>query len=426
MIIYPEASYPITFRAEDAKRLGNHLKNHDSVVLIGMKRVGINNFLRFFLHHPEIQKTYINNGLPHVFIPVDLNDLVEREVFPFWTLVLKRCVDVIERLNLPEKEKQKARKLFSESIQLKDLFFTIDSVQKVLNIIVDGNYYPTLFLIRFDRLQQAFTQEFFHNLQGVKDATHRTMSYVFTSYRPLQELRPDVFQKSAMTVFSQDMYIRPANDDDMKIVLETFLTRYSLSIPEETKTDIRSLSCGHVQYLHIAVLKLSEMKEIPAKKAALITALTKTEELAFQSEELFESLTSKEQALLSDYRTNKVKPGTEWKYLLESGMVQKDGTLFSPFFEQYMEKIRTPKNGISPDFTKKEHLLFSYLEKHEGQLCERDDIIAAVWPEYEETGVSDWAIDRLIARVRAKLKEQASVYEIVTVITRGYKLMRKI
>src|SRR5471030_673627 len=90
MIVYPEASYPMTFREDDAKALGTYLKHHDSVVMIGMKRVGINNFLRFFLHHHDVPKTYINNGIPHVFIPVDLNDLVEREIFPFWTLVLKR------------------------------------------------------------------------------------------------------------------------------------------------------------------------------------------------------------------------------------------------------------------------------------------------------------------------------------------------
>jgi DNA-binding response OmpR family regulator len=46
-----------------------------------------------------------------------------------------------------------------------------------------------------------------------------------------------------------------------------------------------------------------------------------------------------------------------------------------------------------------------------------------VWPEYEEFGVSDWTIDRLIARLRAKLKQQQSTYTIVTVKTRGYKLV---
>ena len=76
-----------------------------------------------------------------------------------------------------------------------------------------------------------------------------------------------------------------------------------------------------------------------------------------------------------------------------------------------------------PDFTKKEDTLFNYLKRHLNELCERDDIISAVWPEQEELGVSDWAIDRLVARVRSKLKSQNSPYHIQTIVTRGYKLV---
>jgi len=47
-----------------------------------------------------------------------------------------------------------------------------------------------------------------------------------------------------------------------------------------------------------------------------------------------------------------------------------------------------------------------------------------VWPEVEGLGVSDWAIDRLVARVRSKLKKQKSKVRIVTVKTRGYKLIK--
>ena len=78
-----EASYPIEFRAGDARKVGRSLAHHDSVVLIGAKRVGISNFLRFFLYHEAIASTYIKNSTPHVFVTVDLNDLVERNIVPF-------------------------------------------------------------------------------------------------------------------------------------------------------------------------------------------------------------------------------------------------------------------------------------------------------------------------------------------------------
>src|SRR3989344_7716438 len=57
-----EAGYPIAFRTSEAEQLGQHLSHHHSVVLIGMKRVGISNFLRFFLNHEAIAEAYIRNG----------------------------------------------------------------------------------------------------------------------------------------------------------------------------------------------------------------------------------------------------------------------------------------------------------------------------------------------------------------------------
>src|SRR3989304_1003680 len=107
-----EAGYLIGFRKKEAQELGGHLARHHSVVLIGMKRVGISNFLRFFLYHDQITKTYIKNGSEPLFVHVDLNDLIERNLSAFWTLLLTRLVDSVQRSALPEAEKRRCRRLF--------------------------------------------------------------------------------------------------------------------------------------------------------------------------------------------------------------------------------------------------------------------------------------------------------------------------
>src|SRR3989344_1885549 len=160
-----EAHYPVTFREADARLLGEHIRHHNSVVIVGIKRVGISNFLRFFLHQEQVNQTYIKTDELILFITVDLNDLVEREIYPFWVLLLKRLVDAVDRSNVTDNVKKEARKLFTESIQLKDLFFTMDSVQKVLEQLVATGRHPVIFLIRFDRLKEVITQEFYGNLQ---------------------------------------------------------------------------------------------------------------------------------------------------------------------------------------------------------------------------------------------------------------------
>ncbi|MEK7129653.1 MAG: helix-turn-helix domain-containing protein [Patescibacteria group bacterium] len=425
-----EATYPIDFRAEDARRLGEALAHHDSVVAIGMKRVGISNFLRFFLNHDAIEKTYIKNGVPHVFVLVDLNDLVERDIPPFWTLLLTRLVDTVQRTDLAETVKRECRRLFVQSIQLKDQFFTLDSVQKVLAHFLSSGLYPTIFLVRFDRLADAATAEFFNNLQGLKEAAHQKLSYVFTSYRPLYDLAPQVFSKSFLSVFSRDLYLAPAIPRDMKVILETLKERYHTTFKESLSDALIDVSGGHVQYLHLAILRLTHETSLPKDQKELVALLSSDEQMQLSSEELFESLTKAEkEALLTINRGEMVDENLRQTaaYLWNTGMVTNMGgrsVIFSPLFAGYLGKVTTAVAG-NGEFTKKEHLLFTFLKAHEGQLCEREAIIEAVWPENKEFGVSDWAIDRLVARVRGKLKHQGNTYEIITVKTRGYKLISK-
>ena len=424
-----ESGYPIGFRKKEAQELGGHLAHHHSVVLVGMKRVGISNFLRFFLYHDEIVKTYIKNGTNHLFVHVDLNDLIERNLSAFWTLLLTRLVDSVQRSTLAESEKRNCRRLFVQSIQLKDHFFTVDSVRKVLEALVNGGLYPTLFLLRFDRLADVVTHEFFANLLGLHEAMKRKLSYVFTSHRPLGDLASDVFGKTSLSVFSRDMYLPTAGAEDMKIILQTLEEQYGAMFDDKTRGALITLSGGYVQYLQLAVIRLHEEKSTPKSSDGLIALLSGDEQIALQSEELFESLTKREkEILLTIVQGNAltVMERTQGTYLWNTGMLVGEGKaikIFSPLLAAYVGSL-SGRNQAGREFTRKEHLLFTFLRAHEEQLCERDAIIEAVWPEHQDLGVSDWAIDRLVARLRSKLKTQRNPYQIVTVVTRGYKLTK--
>jgi len=423
-----EASYPISFRHEEAKKLGEYIKQRQSVSLVGMKRVGISNFLRFFLNHKEIVTTYISTDQKHLFIPVDLNDLIEREIYPFWTLVLKRIVDASEASTLSDESKKKINALFLTSIQSQDLFLLIDSIRRALSLIAENDIFPTLFFLRFDRLKDAFNPSFFDNLEGLRDATHERASYVFTSFRSLDSLFPDV--KNRLTVFAQVMAVRPANDEDMDIIYDSYKKRYNFELSSELEKALFRVVNGNVQYLQLALIILNEKKEQKiSSKQKLLEVLLNDERITLESEELWESLTKEEkQVLLPVAKGQGVHSDEKAKamYLWDTGFIwegEKSPTVFSPLLEHYLlSKDKEDKKPQLVDLTRKEHLLFRLLESQVGEICEREKIIEVVWPEYQEFGVSDWAIDRLVARVRVKLRQQNSPYEIVTVRTRGYKL----
>jgi DNA-binding winged helix-turn-helix (wHTH) protein len=77
--------------------------------------------------------------------------------------------------------------------------------------------------------------------------------------------------------------------------------------------------------------------------------------------------------------------------------------------------------------TAKENLLLSFLLAHEGEVCEKDELVKAVWPEdvIYEKGVRDDSLAQLVRRLRVKVEPDPNEPQYIhTVPGRGYLLRR--
>ena len=85
--------------------------------------------------------------------------------------------------------------------------------------------------------------------------------------------------------------------------------------------------------------------------------------------------------------------------------------------------VRVDRHAIT--LAPKEFTLLVYLYQHNGEVCSKDDIGNAVWPEYQE-GVYDYQIENLVRRLRAKLEpDPTNPLLLLTVRGRGYKLITR-
>ena len=424
-----EADFPISFRKDDAEKLGALLKNRRSAVLIGIKRVGISGFVRFFIYNKDIVKTYVKED-NHFFVYVDLSDLVEREIFPFWILTFKRLADSVEESDLDKKIKKQISTYFLDSIQTQDLFLRFDYLRKSLKLLSDAGIKTTIFFLRFDRLKDAATPELFDNLQGLLDHSNRRLMYVFTSFRNFDELFPSIFKKHELSYFADSVYIKPAKKEDSKIILDFNKRQKDVQISKEMEENLMDLVDGYSQYIQFSIISIHESKNQIQNAQELKEMLINDERINFQSEEIWESLTDLEKNILIKALDN-VKLNKEDRengaYLIKTGFINEETQqIFSPIFANFVKHKRAEmkKDTVMTELSKKEYLLLSFLESKANEICEREAIIEAVWPEAAAIGVSDWAIDRLVARLRSKLKNQNKKYEIVTIKTRGYKLIK--
>ena len=84
--------------------------------------------------------------------------------------------------------------------------------------------------------------------------------------------------------------------------------------------------------------------------------------------------------------------------------------------------VRVNRKAVS--LSPKEYLLLMYLYERRGQVCSKDDIGHAVWPEYVAGGIFDYQIENLVRRLRTRIElDPATPQLLFTVRGLGYKLM---
>lgn len=84
--------------------------------------------------------------------------------------------------------------------------------------------------------------------------------------------------------------------------------------------------------------------------------------------------------------------------------------------------IRVNRKAVS--LSPKEYLLLVFLYEHRGQVCSKDEIGHAVWPEYQSGDIFDYQIENLVRRLRTRIElDPANPQLLLTVRGLGYKLM---
>jgi energy-coupling factor transporter ATP-binding protein EcfA2 len=87
-----------------------------------------------------------------------------------------------------------------------------------------------------------------------------------------------------------------------------------------------------------------------------------------------------------------------------------------------------PVEMDTSSLTAKEHALLNYLIEHPNVVCEKDDLIRAVWLEDEifEYGIRDESLAQLVRRLRKKIEpDPSSPRYIQTVPGRGYRFVER-
>jgi DNA-binding response OmpR family regulator len=89
-----------------------------------------------------------------------------------------------------------------------------------------------------------------------------------------------------------------------------------------------------------------------------------------------------------------------------------------------LELAASPQGFDTSQLTEKEFLLLEYLQTHPDEVCGKDALVQAVWPEdvIYERGIRDDSLAQLVRRLRVKIESDPSAPRYIqTVPGRGYR-----
>jgi len=234
--------------------------------------------------------------------------------------------------------------------------------------------------------------------------------------------------------FSNVNYYSLYDQKDAYAFIKYLENKWNLNIKGEVKEKIVDNCGGHTWLLKETMRILRDEPKAHLDKAFVSEAMN------VRLEQIYHGCSEIEQKVIRAIVEGKSIIGElekhSFNYLKKIGLVTGDKLsilLLENYIRQYLPKIFMVINdnkivlndvNVDSNFSKKEKHALKILLNRKGFIITRDEMSKAIWPINTEDQYSDWAIDRIIARLRNKLQELGlPKTTIQTLRNRGYLLI---
>lgn len=362
-------AYPADYRAREITALRSAAEAGECAAVLGLSGAGKSNVLRCLAGVPAA----------HPFVLVDANRLPTPSASALLNLMLRALGD--EPGGAPEP------------------FTALDALieRRLRAAKGSGPARLTLMIDRFDAL--AGDRAVCGQLRALRDAHKYRLTYVIAARRPL-----DAHNELAELFFAHTLWLGPLSDSDAQWTVARYTARRGLKWEAQTVRALLELTRGYPALLRAAC------EAVAAEASPSVTALAAHPAVKARLDEFWADQPTDEELRLCGL--------ADLPLLLAGRPPAKSGRVF--------DTVRPP---AAPGFdmarlTAKENQLMEYFLAHPGEVCAKDDLIRAVWPEDRvfAQGVRDDSLAQLVRRLREKIEpDPGRPRHILTLPGRGYR-----
>jgi hypothetical protein len=278
----------------------------------------------------------------------------------------------------------------------------------------------------------------FNSIIALRALEKTQIVYLFVATKDLEIFFPPKKVGELYNLMNYNkLWLRILNKEESYKLIDEFANLLDSKITKKEKEKIWKFSGGHAWYIKVLTKLFAEDQ---------ITIKTSQEELAQMSSmkaramHIWESLHGRYRELIQQLALTKKRGDKEIpEYLTATDLIQTNKekiTFFSPLFGLFIQKQALAdghskiekssegkksdkglainfrkriicKDGKSLDsnFTRNEFKLLKYFFENEELVVTRDDIAEVLWGKDAAKKYSEWAIDKVISRIREKTEE---------------------
>lgn len=446
---------PDTLRTEDRDYILRRTADGDCCAIVGVSNTGKSYLLRT-LGRPEVRQRLLGEQASRdVCVYVDFNLMLEATEQGFYELILRCLME-----QLPGQDTGLADRLqdaYKTLVAPPSAFQISLSFSEGLTAVCQG--LPHHLILLFDEFDEPFEQidgRAFLNLRALKDKYREMLSYVTATDRRLSNIRRGRDVDEFIELFEPfTRYLDNLEPEEADQIISWVATQEGYTFDDEDRAFLLHHAHGHLGLLLAVSRALGEVTGEPVRDAGqdwLIHRQVREQldrDLNVQAEcrKMWDDLTEAQQdALVAVVGSDEDLDERALESLRSKGLIREEkDMLFSPVFEGFVRRQRLTRRrryeGVrldvesgnvwvdgkqAPTLTDLEYRLLLLLYGRLNKICDKYQIVEAVWGEEYIDQVDDARIDKLLSRLRAKIEpDPRNPHYLLTVRGRGYRLTSK-
>jgi DNA-binding winged helix-turn-helix (wHTH) protein len=446
---------PNTLRQDDGAYILQRIADGDCCALVGVSNTGKSYLLRT-VAQPDVQRHVSDLDVDnHVFAYVDFNLMLEATEQGFYELILRCLMEELQQRDPEAAYVQRLQNAYQTLVAPPSAFQISLSFSEGLTAVCQGT--PRNLVLLFDEFDEPYEQidgRVFLNLRALKDKYRQRLSFVTATNRRLSNIRRGRDVDEFVELFEPfTRFLRPLSRPDVNEVITWVAAQEGYTFDDEDRGFVYHHADGHLGLLLSICRALGEVTGEPVRDPSqdwLIHRQVRERldrEINVQGEcrKLWDDLTESQQdTLIAVVGAEEEVDAQALESLRNKGVVhQGEELLFSPVMESFVRRQRLRRRhrveGVrvdvdsgtvwvdgheTPTLTDLEYRLLLLLYGQLNNICDKYQIVEAVWGEEYIEQVDDARIDKLLSRLRAKIEpDPRNPRYIVTVRGRGYRLV---